>query len=227
MAQTGAGAFRAALEDELSWRRDEIRNLRNLGPQQGAKPHLHESHRRALIVMLYAHLEGFVRFSFEQYAVAINSAKVSIKDAKPQLCAACLDDRFKSYRSSDASDPYDPHGNRARQVMKDAALIAEVLDMQLRHIKLPIDIVSSVESNLSPVVFRRSLALLALDDTEFHKFVNALEGLLKLRNNIAHGKLLNLPSDPAFRKVEARIFDLCETLMRAVYESVRDEAYRR
>jgi len=177
--------------------------------------------------MLYAHLEGFARFVFEQYAVAINGLRLSIKEAKPQLSAACLDDRFRGYRSSATSDPYDPHGNRARQVMKDAELIQAILDMQLKYVNVPVDIVSSVESNLSPVVLRRNLALLALDDTGFHKFASALEGLLKLRNNIAHGKWLSLPSDPAFRKLEDRIFDLCETLMRAVYESVRDEAYRR
>src|SRR5262249_14155478 len=166
MAQASAGTVRANLEAELSWRRDEVRNLRNLSPRETSRPQLRQPHRRALIVMLYAHLEGFVKFALEQYATAINGAQLSIKDAKPQLSAACLDSRFKLYRSSDPADPHDPHGNRARQIIKDAVLVEDILGLQARFVKLPIEVVSSAESNLSPVVLRRNLALLALDDAD-------------------------------------------------------------
>ncbi|KAB8190211.1 hypothetical protein FH608_035070 [Nonomuraea phyllanthi] len=180
-----------------------------------------------MLVMLYAHLEGFTKFALEQYALTINDAKVPVSRLKPQLLAACLLDCFKRYRSSEASDPYDPSANRARQVLKDAELLQEISTLQNRVAVLDIKSVTSSDSNLSASVLRRNLALLALDDSDFHQFMHAMEGLLKLRNGIAHGEAVNLPSDPGFHKTEVRIFSLCETLMLVIYHSVRDETYLR
>jgi hypothetical protein len=77
-----------------------------------------ESLRRALIVMLYAHLEGYAKFSLEQYAEVINRAGLTVREGRKQLAAACLAEKFKSYRAPDAVDPFDPSGARARQVLK-------------------------------------------------------------------------------------------------------------
>ena len=69
--------------------------------------------------------------------------------------------------------------------------------------------------------------MLGLEGSEFHKFTSIMKGLLNYRNNVAHGQTIAVPSDASFRRLEDRIFDLCETLMRAVYEAVRDEQYLR
>ncbi len=220
------------MENELTWRRDEIRHLRNLGtldPESNPRNRLQvESRRRALLVMLYAHLEGFVRFALEQYADAINRANISIAEAKPQLAAACLSDHFKTYRSSEVGDPHDPSGNRARQVMRDAQLVDEITQVfGKKALSLRVDHVSSADSNLSALVLRRNLALLGLEGDEVFRFIGTLDGLLKLRNGVAHGENINLRSDKNFEKLERRVFDLCEYIMRLVYEATRDELYRR
>lgn len=229
MTAAKAVAVRALLEDELSWRLNEVRHLRNLqstttsGPIQAIGFAL----RRALLVMLYAHIEGFTKFALEQYASAINEANISIGDAKNPLVASCLVDKFKTYRSIIVSDPRDPGGNKARQVFKDAEFVEEILTLQRTQIQLDVDRVVSSDSNLSSSVLRRNMALLALDEAEVHKFTSALDGLLQLRNGIAHGERINLKSDPAFVKLEQRVHNLCETLIRVIYQSVRDENYRR
>ncbi|MEO3859198.1 MAE_28990/MAE_18760 family HEPN-like nuclease [Acrocarpospora sp. B8E8] len=225
MSTREAAAIRAVLENELTWRRDEIRHLRNLFTS--AKIEADAVRRRALLVMLYAHLEGFAKFSLEQYAIVINNAQVQIMHLKPQLYAACLVDRFKNYRASEVADPYDSSATRARQVMKDAELIQAIIGLQGQIATIDARSVASADSNLSASVLRRNLALLALDESDFHQFTSTMDGLLKLRNNIAHGERATLPSDPAFLKLEGRIFGLCETLMREIYQSVRDETYLR
>jgi hypothetical protein len=220
-----AAQIRAELEDDLSWRRDEIRNLRNLDTTKVGKPG-ETCRRRALLVLLYAHLEGFTKFALERYATVINECRVAISDVKRALSAAALADKFKLYRMSDAGDPFDPTGNRARQVTRDAELIADIFSLQNQPVSIPVDVVTSADSNLTPSILRRNLTSLGLEDASFTRYIGTLDGLLKLRNNIAHGANLNLPSDPSFEKLEQKIFDLCEEVMRAVYESVRDEDYR-
>ncbi|MEV0879440.1 MAE_28990/MAE_18760 family HEPN-like nuclease [Micromonospora echinofusca] len=225
MTNAQAARVRADLENELSWRRDEIRNLRNLGGLEADGPQ-RACRRRALLVLLYAHMEGFVKFALEQYAQAINFAQLSVKEVKSVISAAALSQSFKSYRSTDSSDAKDPSGNRARQVLRDAELIESIFTLQSGRVRLEIDAVTSADSNLSTSVLRRNMALLGLDDAEIHRFASSIEGLLKMRNNIAHGENINFKADGAFIKLEARIFGLCEELMRLIYESVRDEAYK-
>ncbi|MFF3963731.1 MAE_28990/MAE_18760 family HEPN-like nuclease [Streptomyces griseorubiginosus] len=226
MSEADAISIRTTLEGEITWRRDEVRRLRNM-QSMGIPKEAQDSLRRALIVMLYAHLEGYAKFSLEQYAEVINRAGLTVKEGRKQLAAACLSEKFKSYRTPDSADPFDPSGSRARQVLRDADFLEEMLDLQARKIALNVDNVTSADSNLSPSILRRNLAMLALDDSEIHRFTNALDGLLKLRNNIAHGERLNLPSDPSFEKLEGRIFGLCDSLTLVIYQSVRDETYRR
>ncbi|WP_431042643.1 MAE_28990/MAE_18760 family HEPN-like nuclease [Streptomyces sp. P1-3] len=226
MSEADAVAIRATLEGEMTWRRNEVRRLRNMQSLDISQDS-RESLRRALLVMLYAHLEGYTKFSLEQYAETINRASLTVAEGRKQLGAACLTERFKNYRSPEIGDPLDPAGARARQVLKDADFLEELMNLQGRRISLNVDHVTSADSNLSPAVLRRNLAMLALDDAEIHRFTGALDGLLKLRNGIAHGERMNLPSDPSFVKLEGRIFALCDSLTLLIYQSVRDEAFRR
>ncbi|MEV7592838.1 MAE_28990/MAE_18760 family HEPN-like nuclease [Streptomyces sp. NPDC089922] len=226
MSEADAVAIRATLEGEMTWRRDEVRRLRNMQSYDISQDS-RQSLRRALLVVLYAHLEGYAKFSLEQYAETINRANLTLAEGRKELGAACLTERFKNYRSPDSGDPLDPAGSRARQVLKDADFLEELVSLQSRKISLNIDHVTSADSNLTPSVLRRNLALLALDETEIHRFTRALDGLLKFRNGIAHGERINLPSDPSFEKLEGRIFGLCDSLTLLIYQSVRDEAFRR
>ncbi|MGW5876874.1 MAE_28990/MAE_18760 family HEPN-like nuclease [Nocardiopsis terrae] len=218
--------MRAVLEGDLAWRMNEVRQLRNLQrntPGRDSSDPL----RRALLVMLYAHFEGYSKFSLEQYVGVINRASLNVSEVKSEIGAACLVERFKRYRSSEPSDPTDPHSSRARQVIKDADFLDQMLRVQGKDVFLDSEQVTSAESNLSPAILRRNLRLLALDESGVHKFTNALNGLLRLRNGIAHGERMNLPSDPSFLKVEERIFGLCDHLTVLIYQAVRDEVFRR
>jgi len=188
MSPAAAARIRATLENELSWRRDEIRNLRNAQMSKKAA-----TKTRALLVMLYAHLEGFAKFALEQYATTINHAQVPIPSARKELAAACLSSEFRNYRAPDSGDQTDPEGNRARQVTKDAELIERILGLQSAVIQLDIDSVTSTDSNLTTVVLHRNLAMLGLDRHEFYRFTSAVKGLLNFRNNIAHGQIINVP----------------------------------
>lgn len=227
MSASQAVTLRAVLEGELSWRQIEVKDIRNLISGDTGDLAPAQSYKRALIVMLYAHLEGFVRAALEEYAKTINDALVSVELAKKQLSAACLEDDFKQYRKTEEGDLTDVSGVKARQVARDADLIEAIIQMRGRTVKLDVSKVCSTDSNLTPTVLRRNLARLALDDVKFKGFVDTLDGLLKRRNAIAHGENLQIKSDVNLAKLEADIFRLCDRLMIAIYEAVRDESYKR
>jgi len=226
MSMAQAVQLRTALESELSWRRDEIREVRNwhsFGTGDGSS----QSLKRVLIVMLYAHLEGFVRAALGEYVKVINDCDLTVAEAKEVLSAACLAEHLKKYRTSEPSDPYDPHAKQARQVEKDAQLIDKVISLAGSRVRLELDSVVSADSNLSPTVLRRNLAMLAVDHEEFDQFMRSMTGLLKRRNAIAHGDRGKPPSDKAMADLEENVFGICDNLMKVLYESTRDQVYRR
>ena len=63
--------IRAQIEEEITWRSDEIRFLKNqLSNIQ--KETEKEKYRKSLVVMLYSHYEGFSKTIFQIYINEIN-----------------------------------------------------------------------------------------------------------------------------------------------------------
>ncbi|AOS64771.1 MAE_28990/MAE_18760 family HEPN-like nuclease [Actinoalloteichus hymeniacidonis] len=219
-------SLRAALEGELTWRRVEIKDLRNM-LSDSSSARVKNSHKRAIIVMLYAHLEGFVRSALEEYATTINKSQITLGEAKKQLTAACLSDAFKRYRTPENVDRNDMSASKARQVMRDAELVESVLDVRDQLVSLDVQKICSTDSNLTPSILRRNLQLLALDDHRFRRFVDKLDGLLKKRNAIAHGEQMRVAEHDDLSHLENDVFELCEVLMLDIYAAVRNESFRR
>src|SRR5260370_38879287 len=88
------------LETDMAWRQDELRALSNL---QTAMKHDTEKgrFRRALLVMLYAHVEGFCKIAFLTYINAVNKAAMSCNAATEPLVAAAFADVFHALTYGD------------------------------------------------------------------------------------------------------------------------------
>lgn len=71
---------RAELEEELTHRLDEIRFFRNQLDEIDAVDEK-ERYCKCLIVMLYAHFEGFWKAAFSIYLNVINQENIKCKDA--------------------------------------------------------------------------------------------------------------------------------------------------
>ena len=93
-----AAALRAELEAELAWRLDELRFLRNQlsdVPTEDKKG----VYRKALVVMLYSHFEGFCKTAFSVYVHALNHESLSLRDVTGALAACCLARIFGDLRN--------------------------------------------------------------------------------------------------------------------------------
>ena len=78
--------LRALLEHEIAWRQDELRTIRNALNTGGADEETTE-HRRTLIVMSYAHLEGFVKQALGTYADHINRTRMPCGELSDPIAA--------------------------------------------------------------------------------------------------------------------------------------------
>jgi hypothetical protein len=96
-------AIRAELEQDLAWRVDEIRFLQNQGTtlEEDDK----RRYRRALVLILYSHFEGFCKFSFLHYIRILNESGVKCSDASYALAAATLAMAFHGLRDTQRRSP--------------------------------------------------------------------------------------------------------------------------
>jgi hypothetical protein len=93
-------AIRAELENEQTWRQNEIRFLRNQLvhiPSDSEQAQF----RRALVVMLYAHYEGFCHFALLQYVKEVNQAAIMCGDATPAIVAGAWSKVFTAMENGD------------------------------------------------------------------------------------------------------------------------------
>ena len=81
------------LESDLSWRQEELRLLSN-GILRLSREADRDRVRRAQIVMLYAHSEGFCKVALLTYIRALNDLKLKGADASECLVALSFSDVF-------------------------------------------------------------------------------------------------------------------------------------
>ena len=92
--------LRAQLEHDLTWRLDELRHLRNLLTYE-EKEDLRRELRKAIIVMLYAHFEGFCKVAFQSYVSAVNALSRPRRDVNKHLRASAMAGTFRAYDNRD------------------------------------------------------------------------------------------------------------------------------
>src|SRR5690348_16967285 len=94
----------AQIEEDLRWRQDEIRFFRNHLETIDSEEN-RERFRRALVLLLYAHFEGFCKFALTLYVDSVNKSGITCGEATPAIAAASLSDLFKSLNNPERKIP--------------------------------------------------------------------------------------------------------------------------
>jgi hypothetical protein len=178
----------AQLEQELAWRHEEMRLLSNT--RNGLKKETERDRfRRAQLVMLYAHAEGFCKISLLVYLRALNALKMKRSAFSDNLVASSFDDLFHVLQFGDQKSkvfatplPSDP---KLYVTARRRDFIAEFESLMSKSLVLPEGIVNT-ESNLSSLVLRRNLFKLGFPEDMMSEYDVHLDELVNRRNNIAH-----------------------------------------
>lgn len=217
----------AELESERAWREEELRFLQNQCKNLSVADR--EKYSRALVLMAYAHVEGFTKFALLGYVRCVNSSGLKCDEVVEAIAAASLNDVFialrnpekKSTHFSDAPDDSALHRfAREREfVMRSVAVLSGPL-------ALP-DSVVNTEANLWPVVLRKNLFRLGLPHDRFKHLDGRLSMLVNTRNEIGHGAIAKPINWALYEQLRKAALEVMKDLQAIVFTASDLKWYKR
>ncbi len=219
----------AELESDREWREEEIRAFQNRGAKLESKSE-QERYRRALVLLLYAHYEGFCKFAFTLYVTAVNQSGILCGKAEYAIAAASLTNVFRDLRNpgkkSDIFRHTLPDDAKLHQFAREREFIERTSEVE----KLPVNIgdeVVDTESNLSPTVLKKNLYRLGLPHQKFDGYKDEINKLLAIRNGISHGSLRDGVEEKLYRQLRASTYSIMTGISVDLMGALRETAYIR
>jgi hypothetical protein len=219
----------AEIEAEQEWRESELRALQNMAeslPSEAEK----DRFRRALVMMLYAHFEGFCKFSLGLYVREVNSARITCGDATYAIAAASLTDMFEALRNPlkkcDEFRNELPDDEKLHRFARDREFIERTHEIESRIVSIP-DHIVDVEDNLKPIVLRKLLFRLGMDHDQFAAIEGQIHWLLNYRNGIAHGSFRDGVSEDRYHPLYEAVFNIMNAVKRDVLTALSNRGYLR
>ncbi len=247
------------IEEDLAWRLNEIafftaqlNNFKPLNMGEKEKPKTanervendQKRFRKALVLILYAHFEGFFRYSFALYVNAINEEKINLSEAIEVLVASSLHKEFGNYdNAKESANQESSVVNKAvRHLDRRVSLIQENEKSRRENkVKLPIsdkhndeNSVLYTKSNLNFEVIEKILYRLGFSTDILNKLQisgqtlkSVLNKFLGLRNTIAHGdgKLKEGVDEKLYSEFENIFRQVTEMIYIVISDALREKLY--
>ena len=221
--------LRAELEADRAWREDELRAFQNRGIDITSDIELNR-YRRALVLLLYAHYEGFCKFALTLYTSAVNRSGILCGDANTALAAASLSDLFRNLRNPqkkcDLFRRELPDDSKLHQFAREQEFIERTSEVESRPVSIP-DSVVDTESNLTPVALRKNLFRLGLQYDHFQGFDNDINRLLGIRNGISHGALKDGVEERLYEQLRTATSSIMSGLSVGIMKALQERAFAR
>ena len=222
--------IRAQFEADLTWRHDEIRHLRNQLFAVADSP-TQNSLRKALVVLLYAHFEGFCGTCLGIYAQVINQSKLQRRNVHDCIAAGSLARLLNALCNSTAKAkefkrklPEDTGLHRFARHAEFAGALVDVLE---EPVMLEVDEIIDLESNVSPIVLRKNLYRLGFDPGAFSAHDGALTQLLTARNQIAHGRREDSIDMAVLERLDRAVNAIETGLIALLIDAIANKRYSR
>lgn len=217
--------LRTQLEEDLAWRLDELRHLRNALLGSIEQENWPVAALRAILVMQYAHLEGFAHNAFKLYVDAINSRKLRAHQVRPHLFACALTPEFNELRMG-GGEQEDLEGRLTRRANSQVKFVNKLRLLNAEEILIDADRSISMEMNFGADVLRRTIFMLAIPESEVdEKYYGSLEFVRRARNDIAHGNRKEVISPRLFESHRRVCEQFMSELSRIIGAAVRNEWY--
>jgi len=173
------------LDREFSWRIKEIANLKIT--VRSTKGSSKDTLIRAMVPLLYAHWEGFVKSSSEGYLNFVTSQRLSYDQLASCFMVFGIKKKLNELTHS-----------------KNAKLSIATVDFIINELgnraELKTDSAINTKSNLNSKVFENIAVSIGIDTSWYETRYNLIDvSLLKRRNEIAHGNYLDLEVADCFK----------------------------
>ncbi|WP_263385740.1 MAE_28990/MAE_18760 family HEPN-like nuclease [Granulicella arctica] len=220
--------LRAELESDRAWREDEIRFLQNQLSDFPEDEKLRQ--RRPLLLILYAHYEGFCKFALTLYVNAINREGLPISQVNYALATACLSDLLEAMcDNSSKSDLFRhalPDDVKLHRFARQREFVRSIDTYLSRPARIPVNIVD-LESNLKPAVLRKLLYQIGFQHDQFAFIESEIQQLLKARNGIAHGETKDGIDGRTYLRLRQCAFKVMAGVLTQVSQALSEQSYER
>ena len=221
--------IRGELEEELTWRKNEMRLLHN----QLAfinKDEEKKRYRKSLVVMLYSHYEGFCKTAFLIYINAINKERFKCSEMNDYIVTATFADIFAALEIPNAKckifKPKLPDDAKLHKFCRQVNFISKLNNLLNNEANIPEDVIDT-ESNLKREVMRKILFRLGFSYQAFEKHEDQIKNLLEARNYIAHGGSRSGIEEDIYQKFERSTYEIMSELMNLLMQALIRKAYLR
>lgn len=165
------------LDEEISWRRLELTNLKfNLEKAEGI---LLNINLRANLVLLYAHWEGFVKKALTYYLIHVSQQKLYNNELRHNFYAMQEYSKLKMFSQTKKGSIH-------------TKIIDDIFESYGKISNIPYKNQIDTKSNLSSELFKELMLKVGLDYSSYESNFSLIDiRLLKNRNEIAHGENMN------------------------------------
>ena len=219
----------AQLEQELLWRQQEIRllsNTRNALKTEDDR----DRFRRAQLVMLYAHAEGFCKIALLIYAKSINIQQMQRSLACDELVASSLAQLFHALEFGDKKGKVfrspAPQDEKFLLLFRRRDFVREI-DAFMRSPLLIPDEAVDLQDNLNSTVLRKSLFRLGFPVDLMASYEEALNELVNRRNDIAHGLYDTVVRAADYERLERAVLNAMDHIVLRIIDALEQQTYLR
>lgn len=218
--------MRTQLEEELAWRQEELFFLKN---QLNYIDVAHQDkYRKSLILMLYAHFEGFTKIALQTYIQYLNDLEIKVNQTNYSLQASHLHKEFTAYDNLDRKNRYFkralPEDTKLHRFFRRVEFVESFDEFRDVDLFLPDEIVDT-ESNLWYIVLQKNLYKLGLPIDLFEEQSRDINALVNRRNEIGHGSFRAGISEGEYNQWERRTYNVMSQINMTIYDYAVNEKY--
>ena len=222
-----ANDLRAELETELAWRQEDLaffKNLLNNISDELEK----DKYRKSLVLILYSHMEGYIKIALQTYIKYINAQNLPRKDVISGLMAASMNPEFNAYDNLDRKCSIFrrelPEDNVLHRFFRRVDFLDQLEDFKNAPLVID-DSVINTESNLWYVVLRKNLYKIGLPVDMFEQYHSDIDALVNRRNSIAHGDSRSGVTSQEFSNWETKINRVMNDITILIYDYANRKQY--
>lgn len=224
-----ANELRAELESELAWRQEELaffKNQLNNITDEVKK----EKYRKSLVLILYSHMEGYIKIALQSYIRYLNEQRLSRKSVIPGVIAASMNAEFNAYdnldRKSEIFHRQLPDDSALHRFFRRVDFLEQLEDFKEQTLIIE-DSVINTESNLWYVVLQKNLYKIGLPVDLFKQYQTDIDAIVNRRNSIAHGNSRSGVTEREFSKWESSIMRVMNDITVIIYDYANHQQYLR
>ncbi|MFJ4054591.1 MULTISPECIES: MAE_28990/MAE_18760 family HEPN-like nuclease [unclassified Pseudomonas] len=220
--------FQEQIEMERDWRESEIRFLHNVQETMGLTDR--QRVRRSIVCLLYAHVEGFVKFAFSLYVDQINNQFLKCKDVSSAIAAAAFSKEFKALKDVNKKSAFFinslPEDKHLHSFAREMDFVSSIENFYEHPVFIGEDYINT-ENNVGREVIEKMLFQVGLAYTDLREVYAPLNRLLNVRNDIAHGKRKQGIEDADYQVFLECCRSVIEGVSRRLTTAFGNEQFRR